>query len=146
MTYEDYFSPECVDLDFDEAVLRSFILGMVGSQSDRHDQIRKRLRMAAESGYERHIIDMAYDEGVSFDTYDAETSSTPKQPEILRTFDITIPPELIKNSQQSTSEVPAVLRQPARANPIPSSVSVLQTPSFLSKPTTHQKSESDRTR
>lgn len=61
--YESEFDTEWTDLDKEEALERAFALGVARSLGNPDHEAYERVRNAADTTYERSLIELAYEEG-----------------------------------------------------------------------------------
>jgi len=65
MNYEAEFGTDWESVDREEALRRAYALGVAAHLGDDHPEEFERVRAAAETAYDRELIDLAYEEGES---------------------------------------------------------------------------------
>lgn len=88
MSYEEVFGLEWSEIDFDDALVRAFALGMVSIERELPDGELDRLNEVATSRYEQELLDTAFQEGRRFQEGSATGRSAADLPSFVDRSDL----------------------------------------------------------
>lgn len=134
MNYDEYFDPDWDDLSPDEAVVRAFVLGIDTAQDRDSDEDLTSLESVAETGYQRHLIRTAFDEGRRFVTAH-EAGVAAEEIDIPRAFrDLDVDPTaFIEPAPTQASSHRGLELRPVTRRMASSTTRMLRLPSLLGR-------------